>query len=182
MNIMLISRGGDKVDFEFNALEILLVFGSNIKKSREMQGYSICDLATAIGYDRGCLSALEYGEQNIEYQTALNLARKLNVSFPALFSRNYLNELSSDGTNFSSSFIEDDYLLVFIENFKKIVKSKQIKQIEIYGATDVQTSMVSRIINRKMFNPTIKTLYAMAYTIDTEMFSLFLRNTKEENI
>lgn len=55
------------MDSEFNPAEILLVFGSNIKKSREMQGYSISDLATSIEYDRGCLSALEYGEQNIEY-------------------------------------------------------------------------------------------------------------------
>ena len=73
---------------EFNPTEIQLVFGSNIRKSREMQGYTLSDLATSIGYDRGCLSALEYGEQNIEYNTALNLARKLNVPFPALFSRN----------------------------------------------------------------------------------------------
>lgn len=170
------------MDSEFNSSEILLVFGSNVRKSREMQGYSISDLATSIEYDRGCLSALEYGEQNIEYQTALNLARKLNVPFPSLFSRNFLNELASDNIDFSSNFVEDDYLLVFIENFKRIMKSKQIKQIEIYGATDVPTAMVSRIIHRKAFNPTIKTLYAMAYTIGAEMFSLFLRNSKEEYI
>lgn len=62
------------------------------------------------------------------------------------------------------------------------MKSKQIKQIEIYGATDVQTAMISRIINRKALNPTIKTLYAMAYTADAEMFSLFLRSAIKEEI
>ena len=60
------------------------------------------------------------------------------------------------------------------------MKSKQLKQIEIYGATDIQTAMISRIINRKALNPTIKTLYAMAYTVGTEMYNLFLRNTKRE--
>ncbi len=168
------------MDSEFNPTEILLVFGSNIRKSREMQGYTISDLAASIEYDRGCLSALEYGEQNIEYATALNLARKLNVPFPVLFSRNYLNDLANDKNNFSGNFKEDDYLLVFIENFKRDMKSKQLKQIEIYGATDIQTAMISRIINRKALNPTIKTLYAMAYTVGTEMYNLFLRNTKRE--
>ena len=170
------------MDSEFNPAEILLVFGSNIRKSREMQGHGISDLAEAIEYDRGCLSALEYGEQNIKYITALNLARKLNVPFPALFSRNYLNGLASDNLDFSGNFMEDDYLLVFIENFQRVMKSKQIKQIEIYGATDIQTATISRIINRKTLNPTIRTLYAMAYTAGIEMYSLFLRIAMEEDI
>lgn len=163
------------MDAEFNPTDILLVFGSNIKKSRELQGLSISDLAEAINYDRGCLSALEYGEQNIEYTTAINLARKLNVPFPSLFSRNYLNNQASDQIDFSGNYTDDDFLLVYIENFQRICKSRQIKQIEVYGATDVQTAMISRIVNRKSLNPTIRTLYAMAYTIDTEMYSLFLR-------
>lgn len=160
------------MEAEFNVKDILLVFGANIRRAREMQGLGIAELAASIDYDRGCLSSLEYGEQNIEYSTALNLARKLNVPFPALFSRNYLSELSNDS---SSTFTEDDYLLVFVENIKKVMRSKQLKQIEIYGATDVQTAMVSRIIHRKATNPTIRTLYAMAYTVDTDMYNLFLR-------
>lgn len=168
------------MDSEFNPAEILLVFGSNIRKSREMQGYTISDLAASIEYDRGCLSSLEYGEQNIKYTTALNLARKLDVPFPALFSRNFFNDLTNNPNNSSSNFKEDDYLLVFVENFKREMKSKQLRQIEIYGATDIQIAMISRLINHKSLNPTIKTLYAMAYTIDTEMCNLFLRNTTEE--
>ena len=166
------------MNWEFDPSEILLVFGSNIRKSREMKGYTISDLATSINYDRNCL----YGEQNIEYLTALNLARKLNVSFPALFSRNYLSDLGYNSLNFSGNFIEDDYLLVFIENFQKIMKSKQLRQIEIYGATDIQPALISRLVNRKALNPTIKTLYAMAYTIDVEMYNLFLRSSIKEDI
>ena len=168
------------MEAEFNPTDILLVFGSNIRKSREMQGYTISDLAVSIGYDRSCLSALEYGEQNIEYNTALSLARKLNVPFPALFSSNYLNSLAGDNNDFSGTFKEDDYLLIFIENLKREMQHKQIKQIEIYGATDIQTAMISRIINHKALNPTIKTLYAMAYTVANEMYILFTRNTRED--
>jgi DNA-binding XRE family transcriptional regulator len=163
------------LEAEFNVKDILLVFGANIRKAREMQGLGIAELAASINYDRGCLSSLEYGEQNIEYITALNLARELNVPFPALFSRNYLNELSSDSSSISGTFTEDDYLLVFVENIKKVMRSKQLKQIEFYGATDIQTAMVSRIMHQKTQNPTIRTQYAMAYTVDTDMYSLFLR-------
>ena len=170
------------MDKEFNPKEILLVFGSNVRRARVMQGLGISELATSIGYDRGCLSSLEYGEQNIEYITALNIARELDVSFPALFSRNYRNDLANAVTSFSGNFTEDDFLLIFIENFQRIMKSKQIKQIEIYGATDVQTAMISRIVNRKALNPTIKTLYAMAYTADVEMYNLFLRTVTKEEI
>ncbi|MCH1941644.1 helix-turn-helix domain-containing protein [Holdemania massiliensis] len=170
------------MNLEFDSKEILLVFGANVRRAREMQELGISELATSIGYDRGCLSSLEYGEQNVEYITALNLARKLNVSFPVLFSRNYLNDLANDNTSFSGNFIEDDFLLVFIENFQRVMKSKQLKQIEIYGATDVQTAMISRIINRKALNPTIKTLYAMAYTVDEEMYNLFSRSAIQEEI
>ena len=115
---------------EFNPKDILLVFGANIRKTREAQGLGIADLDSSIKYDRGCLSLLEYGEQNIEYITALNLARKLNAPFPALFSRNYFNDLLSDNSFNSLTFTEDDYLLVFIENIQKIMRNKQLKQIE----------------------------------------------------
>lgn len=167
---------GDKMDSEFNLEKMLLVFGSNIRKSREIQGYSISNLAISIKYDRGCLSALENGKQNVKYLTALNLARKLNVPFPALFSRNFLNKTGSALFDSATNFIEDDYLLIFIENFQKIMKYNQFKQIEVYAATDIQTAIISRITNRKTLNPTLKTLYAMAYTAGVEMYQLFLRN------
>ncbi len=40
--------------------------------------------------------------------------------------------------------------------------------------------MISRIVNRKNPNPTIKTLYAMAYTAEADMCKLFMRSIKEE--
>lgn len=90
--------------------------------------------------------------------------------------------IQKNNISFSNSFIEDDFLLVFIENFQRVMNNKQLKQIEIYGATDVQTATISRIINRKVLNPTIKTLYSMAYTVNVEMCNLFSRNTMQEEI
>ena len=46
---------------EFNPKDILLVFGANIRKTREAQGLGIAELSSSIKYDRGCLSLLEYG-------------------------------------------------------------------------------------------------------------------------
>ena len=145
-----------------------------------MQGYGIEELASSISYDRGCLSSLEYGEQNIEYLTVLNLARKLNTPFPTLFSRNYLNTIANRNIDNLGKYAEDDYLLVFVENFQKAMKRKQIKQIDIYSTTNINTAMVSRITNRKALNPTIRTLYAMAYTAEVEMYNLFSRCSVQE--
>lgn len=164
----------------FNSKDVLLVLGSNIRKAREMRDYGIADLATSIHYDRGCLASLENGEQNVEYATILNLARKLNVPFPALFSRNFLYPSTDNDIDFSGPFKQDDYLFIFVENFQRAMKRNRLTQIDVYGETELQTAMLSRIVNHKNLNPTIKTLYAMSYTVDIEMYILFSRNTRKE--
>lgn len=165
------------MDTDFRPEEILVVLGHNIRTTRERKGYNISDLAKEIGYDRNCLSDAEYGEQNLEYKTVLNLSRALNVSFPTLFSRNYQNTFTDFDSSLSSDFIEDDYLLVFVENYQRVMKSLQINHIEVYAAADIRPETISRIINKKILNPTIKTLYAMAYTTGIDMYNLFLRKT-----
>ena len=170
-------KGGIQVDIDFKPKEILVVLGHNIRTSRERKGYNLSDLAQEIGYDRNCLSDAEYGEQNLEYKTVLNLSRTLNVPFPALFSRNYQNPSADNDGVLSGEFIEDDYLLVFVENYQRGMRSQQINQIEVYAAADVRPETISRILNKKILNPTIKTLYAMAYTSGIDMYNLFLRKT-----
>lgn len=166
------------MDTEFKPEELLMILGHNIRTTRERKGYGISELAEKIGYERNCLSAAEYGEQNLEYKTVLNLSRALNVPFPTLFSRNYQNTLVGYEGIISSEFIEDDYLLVFIENYQREMNSHQLNQVEVYAAADIRPETISRIVNKKIQNPTIKTLYAMAYTSGAEMYSLFLRKTK----
>lgn len=163
------------MDTEFKPEDILVVLGHNIRITRERNGYGISELATQIGYDRNCLSAVEYGEQNLEYDTVLKIARVLNVPFPTLFSRNYQNSFEKRDDGFSTDFIEDDYLLVFIENYLREMKSHQLNHVEVYAAADIRPETVSRIINKKIQNPTIKTLYAMAYTTGIDMNNLFSR-------
>ena len=153
--------------------EILLVLGQNIQKAREKQNIDIKELANRIGYDRICLSRLEYGEQNVTYKTAMKLAKELNTSFPSLFSRNYLSENVEE-------FCEDDFLMVFIENIKHELKVKGITQTRIYIEYGVPESVISRVLSKKTDNPTLDTLYKIAMgATDIEMSKLFSRNITE---
>ena len=72
-------------------IEGCIVFGQNIKNAREKQNITKQKLAESIGYDRNSLSKLERGEKNVQYKTAVRLAEALDVPFPKLFSRNYVD-------------------------------------------------------------------------------------------
>ena len=153
--------------------EILLVFGQNVKKARQKQNLDIRELASRAKYDRNCLSQLEYGEHNITYKTAVKLAKELNTSFPALFSRNYL-------TNSGDEFCEDDFLMVFIENLKRELELKGMMQVQIYIGCGVQESVISRILSGKTDNPTLDTLCKIATGVtDGDMTRLFSRDEGE---
>ena len=157
----------------YKSNEILLVFGQNIKVFRERKNMGIRQLAEKCAYDRECISKMERGEQNIKFMTAVKLARALDVSFAALFARNCVCELEESRF---STFQEDDYLRVFIENFERRLKAKGYLQLRTYALTGVSETVVSRIVRRKNINPTIKTLAAMAYAVQADMSDLLKRN------
>jgi transcriptional regulator with XRE-family HTH domain len=161
---------------EYNPQSVLIVFGQNIKKVREANGYTIYEVAHLSQYDRICLSQLEYGEQNIKIQTAIKLAKVLDVAFPALFSRNFMDgDFAHPELQIGTSFVKDDYLKVFAENFRKRLKANGDTEITVVETTGVPNTTVSRIVRGKYTNPTLVTLNAMAYTSKTDLYSLFLR-------
>ena len=162
---------------EYNPKGALIVFGQNIKKVREAKGIKIKEVAQLAGYDRECLSRLEYGEQNIKVQTAIKLARALNISFPALFSRNFMDgNRENPEIQIQNPFVADDFLKIFVENFQKILRSNGQTQMTIVEVTGVSNTTVSKIVTGKYKNPTLETLNAMAYTTKTDLYSLFARN------
>lgn len=134
-----------------NLSESVLIFGQNIKRTRERINLDICELAKRTAYDRNDLSRLEYGEQNISYKTAINLARALNVPFQQLFSRNYV-------VNDKDKYCEDEFLQIYIENIKRELKARGMTQAHIYVECGIHESTVSRIFTGKNVNPTINTL------------------------
>jgi transcriptional regulator with XRE-family HTH domain len=162
---------------KFNVSDTLIVFGTNIRKVREMRNLTISELADRAKYYRGCLSSVEYGEQNLRYEKAVGLARALDVSFPALFSRNFINDVANENCNFSGSFQEDKFLLIFVENYKRELMDKNLKQINVHNATGQDRVVINRILKQKNGNPTIRTLAALASVTGSELYSLFSRNT-----
>lgn len=157
--------------------ESVIVFGQNIRRARERKNLRICQLASLSGYDRLCLSRLEYGSQNIQYGSALDLAKALDTPFPPLFSRNYLNEQANNRFSYSGGYSEDDFLLVYTENIRRELQMRGINQTRIYINCGVPESVVSRIMKGKDKNPTIQTLCKMATVTNRDLNYLFSRTT-----
>ena len=152
-----------------NLSESILIFGQNIRKTRERINLDIRELAEKAAYDRNDLSRLEYGEQNISYKTAVNLAKTLNVPFQQLFSRNFT-------VNNKEEFCEDDFLMIYIENVKRELKKRGMTQAHIYVECGIQEAMVSRLFTGKNMNPTINTLGLIASAVsDGDLKKLFSR-------
>lgn len=156
--------------------EMLLIFGANVRKVREANRIPLGKLAKEMGYDRQCLSSVEYGEQNLKYKTAFRLAQSLDSSFPALFSRNFVPPTDNPKQS-TSSFQYDDYLVVFIENVKNELKFKRLRQIDIYVATGINEVHINRLLKQKEPNPTIKTLATLAVAVEKDLTTLFTRNS-----
>lgn len=159
-----------------NTYDILSIFGENVCFYRKKRNMNIQELSNKISYDRVCLSRVECGEHNIRYKTALKLAKELNVFFPALFSK-ISNENSID------RFCYDNFLGIFIDNVRKELRHKRMTQSRIYIESGLNESVVSRVLNGKINNPTLNTLVRIGTSvIDTDIDKLFIRtiNVEEE--
>lgn len=161
----------------FKKEEILLVFGQNIKKAREFKKMRICQLALLANYDRIRLAKIEQGTQNIKLNTAVKLAKALDVPLAVLFSRNFMSLSEDGGLWIDAGYLEDEHLLVFIENFKRGIIEARRPQMSVYMETGMSESLVSRIMKGDNTNPTIITLSALAYAAKKDLSVLFVRNS-----
>lgn len=161
---------------KYHVSDTLIVFGTNIRKARQTQNLTISELADRAKYYKGCLSSAEYGKQNLRYEKAVGLARALDVPFPDLFSRNFMNDDANGYNGFSEPFQEDKFLLVFVDNYKRELTAQNLKQTNVYNATGQDRVVINRILNQKNCNPTITTLAALASVTGSELYTLFSRN------
>ena len=157
----------------FIASSILGVFGSNVQKARLARKMSVNSLAVKTGYDRGCLAKLEDGLQNLKYKTAVRLAEALDVPFPLLFSRSFMDQ--DQGLEEIGPYQKDDHLLVFRENVIGQLNKYRMPQLTVTDLTGLSEQMVSRFLCGKTNNPTLTTLYSLSYAISDEMHLLFCR-------
>lgn len=166
-------------------IEGCIVFGQNIKNAREKQSITKQKLAERIGYDRNSLSKLERGEKNVQYKTAVRLAEALDVPFPKLFSRNYVDGRDRQAEKSSSipeHFVQDDYLMVYIENIRFKYLSQSLTQQDLASDSGLTKALVNMILHKENKNPTIDTLYKMAKAAGGSLEEMFSRASERENI
>ena len=166
-------------------IEGCIVFGQNIKNAREKQNITKQKLAERIGYDRNSLSKLERGEKNVQYKTAVRLAEALDVPFPKLFSRNYVDgrdRQAEKSLSMPEHFVQDDYLMVYIENIRFKYLSQSLTQQDLASDSGLTKALVNMILHKENKNPTIDTLYKMAKAAGGSLEEMFSRASERENI
>lgn len=151
----------------------LSLLGYNIQALRIHKHYTLQQLAQLSKYDRVCLSNLEKGIQNIEYKTVLKLSKALNISFPLLFSSNLARDIEKASLR---PYFEDDFLLIFVDNFKRNMLKKRREHLYVYIQSGVHEAVISRIVSGAERNPTILTLIAMAQACSVDLETMFVRN------
>ena len=155
--------------------KILAVLGRNLRTAREMKDLKYADVAHLSGYDRQCLSQLEYGEQNVRYSSVMKLAKTLDVSFPTLFSRAFKVLPVREGASIPG-YQEDDYLALFRTNFRRVLQKNNERQKNICARSGIPEASISRILRGDNNNPQVTTLYAMAESVHMELADLFKRS------
>ncbi|WP_025684398.1 helix-turn-helix domain-containing protein [Paenibacillus maysiensis] len=146
------------------------VFGENIRNARSYRALSQNELSENSGISRSSLSMLENNEIDIYFETAKRLAESLNISFPQLFSRNF-----SNGN--IAAYTEDDFLFIFSQNAKSLLKKQNKLQTYLYASTTLSPSTISEIFNQKV-NPKLSSLNQIADALGTTISELIIR--KEE--
>ena len=153
--------------YEKNKDNILKIFGRNIYQARSLKNISQRQLSIKSNYDRICLSRCELGNIDIRYQSALRITKALDMFFPESLSNSY---------NINFHYVEDDYLLVFRENFKSACLQSNTSNYEIAQNTGIPESMISKILSGRQKNPQIRTLSALAFGVNKSLPELVSRH------
>lgn len=143
------------------------VFGENIKNARYYRALSQNELSKKSGISRSSLSMIENSKIDIYFETAKRLAESLNISLTQLFSRSFSNGKII-------TFIEDDFLLIFSQNVKSLLKKKNKYQTYLYASTTLSPSTINEILNQKV-SPKLSSLYQIADALDTTISELITR-------
>lgn len=168
--IMIVLRRNKAMD---NMLPELITFGNNVKQLRTKRGLSIKKAAESIQYDRGCWSRMEKGQQDIEMTTVVKIAKMLDVYLPLLFSR---NSFGSNGNEMVRGFVNEDYLMIFASNVRRILEKLNKKQVYIYAVTGMDESNVNRILCERSTNPQVSTLAKISTELKQDMAFMLSRN------
>lgn len=148
-------------------------FGTNLQYIREDRKLTFKELSKKAKYDRQSIPLVEYGEKNIKFQTAFNLAKALDVSFPMMFSSK-IKEMDRSKLN-EYKFQDDDFLMVFAANIKRHMSLTKLSQAKVADMVGLQYETVSRILTGTHKNPYVNHLAQMATAAGTNLYVLFTR-------
>lgn len=152
-----------------NLNEAMTIFGENLSILIGQRNWTVQYAARELEYGRNDLSAVINGAQNIQLKTVVRFARYFNTAVFLMFSRQFDNEEFRR----KFPFVEADYMNVFCENFQR--HSLQRSIIELDAAT------VSKILNGKYKNPTIKTLHIICLDSGIQL-SEMLKTIQERQV
>lgn len=148
--------------------DLLGVIGTNLYLIRQYKGLSIIELSRKSNCSRLMIGRLENGEQDICYETLLKLSKGLDINFTELFVR-----FESVDKAVLNRYIEDNYLEIFTTNLKR----------EIYGDTQLRASHITgmdvsnfnKLINGRIKNPRVSTIYKLSLLSNHHLEELFMR-------
>lgn len=154
--------------------QALTVFGENIKKYREHENKTIKDFAKEIGYHRLDLAKLEYGEKDIKINTAIKIAKRINLSLPRLFSETEFQKYLEIASKERMGFVDDDYMKIYIARLKEYTGTRGM-QSNISIKAGMDPSNVSKLLNYQIKNPCISTLDTLARCVGQDLSMLISR-------
>lgn len=161
----------------FGGIRMKAVFSENIGKIMYQKGMTQEDLAKQSGLTRQTVNKVlglsRKNNEDMSLETAISISRALDYNFPDLFSRNF-------DPNKVSIYKEDNYLIIFTGNVKRIIKGK--KQKLLSTSPGIQESTISDILNENITNPKMSSLVSIANSIEKDLSILFTRGGHEDDI
>jgi transcriptional regulator with XRE-family HTH domain len=155
---------------EYRDERVLYTFGKNIDI---LLGLNKCinyeEKGRFLRYDRNRLSYLLAGKQNIKLSTAVKMAEILDIDFPDLFIPDIMK---NKWTNFSgATYI--DYRNMFVRNVRRIVENDETKNFNSINESSL--THTNKVLNNKVDNPTLVTLFLISQDVDRPLWELFRR-------
>lgn len=154
------------------------VFGENLGKIIALKELTQEGLAADSGIKRQTINkAIQISinnNHNIKIKTAIALAKGLNVDFPKLFSR-----LTNEDIKNIGEYIEDDYVDIFVQNVKRLIRGK--KQKALSSDPGVKEATVSEILNHKASDPYLSSVVSISEVLNVEVEFLLRRGGLEND-
>lgn len=150
------------------------IFYENIESLIRLKNITQEELAINSGLSRQTINKVigvsQKNSGDIKLNTAIEIAKALDVDFPTLFSRINTKELNNLK---ESTYQSDSYLDIFIQNIKRQTKGRQ--QNSLSTEPGLEESTISNLFTGKTKNPKLSTCIYIAEILGVEIQSLFTR-------